>query len=43
MKQQGDMWAWFMTWNGDFTRSDRHNGAEWWKKLMGNELVVSRD
>ena len=43
MKQFGDMWSWFMPWNGDFTRSDSHNGANWWKKYFGYSYVITRD
>ena len=31
MKEYGDTWSWFMPWNGDYTESDSHNGATWWK------------
>jgi len=43
MKLNGDMWSYFMPWNGDYTRSDAHNGANWWKAFFANDLVVTRD
>jgi mannan endo-1,4-beta-mannosidase len=43
MKQYGDVWSWFMPWNGDFTRSDLHNGANWWEKYFGYSYVITRD
>jgi len=43
MKEYGDMWSYFMPWNGDFTRSDKHNGVEWWKKLFSYDFVITRD
>jgi mannan endo-1,4-beta-mannosidase len=43
MKENGDMWSWFMPWNGDYTRADIHNGATWWKKFFGYDFVLTRD
>jgi len=43
MKQYGDVWSWFMPWNGDFTRLDIHNGVNWWKKVFGYSYVITRD
>lgn len=43
MKEYGDMWSYFMPWNGDFTRSDKHNGINWWKKLFSYDFVITRD
>lgn len=43
MMEYGDTWSWFMPWNGDFTRSDSHNGAAWWNKFFSYEYVISRD
>lgn len=43
MKSTGDMWSWFMPWNGDFTESDNHNGVNWWKKLFSYDFVITRD
>ncbi len=43
MKQYGDVWSWFMPWNGDFTRADKHNGAIWWNKFFSYSYVITRD
>jgi len=43
MKGSGDMWSWFMTWNGEYTRLDKHNGANWWKKFFSYDYVITRD
>ena len=43
MKSSGDMWSWFMPWNGDFTESDNHNGVNWWKKFFNYDFVITRD
>lgn len=38
----GDTWSWFMPWNGDYTRSDMHNGAEYLKNVFNNSKVLTR-
>ena len=43
MKQYGDVWSWFMPWNGDYTRADTHNGATWWIKYFSYSYVITRD
>ncbi|MDF1548544.1 MAG: glycosyl hydrolase [Bacteroidales bacterium] len=43
MMEYGDTWSWFMPWNGDFTRSDAHNGATWWNKFFSYDYVITRD
>lgn len=43
MVEFGDTWSWFMPWNGEFTRDDKHNGATWWNTLFSNEAVLTRD
>ena len=43
MLEYGDTWSWFMPWNGDYTRSDSHNGAAWWQKFFSYDYVVTRD
>jgi len=43
MKEYGDTWSWFMPWNGDYTESDSHNGATWWKKFFSYDYVITRD
>ncbi|MDR3653623.1 MAG: glycosyl hydrolase [Paludibacter sp.] len=43
MKTNGDMWSWFMPWNGDYTESDAQNGATWWKKFFSYDYVITRD
>ena len=43
MQQYGDIWSWFMPWNGDYTESDSHNGVAWWKKFFSYDYVITRD
>jgi mannan endo-1,4-beta-mannosidase len=43
MKEYGDMWSWFMPWNGDYTRADKFNGATWWNKYFNYDYVITRD
>ena len=43
MQQYGDMWMWFMPWNNDFTRSNKHNGTAWWNKFFTYDFVLTRD
>jgi len=43
MKENGDMWSWFMPWCGDYTRLDKNNGASWWNKYFTYDFVVTRD
>ena len=43
MLANGDMWSWFMPWNGDYTESDTQNGATWWKKYFSYDFVITRD
>lgn len=43
MKEYGDMWSWFMPWNGTYTRDDKHNGATWWNKYFSYDYVYTRD
>lgn len=43
MLEYGDTWSWFMPWNGDYTESDAHNGATWWKKFFSYDFVITRD
>lgn len=43
MFQKGDTWLWFMPWYGDFTRDDKQNGAAYWKNVMNNAHVITRD
>lgn len=43
MKTYGDMWSYFMPWNGDYTESASHNGAAWWNTFFSYDYVVTRD
>lgn len=43
MMEYGDTWSWFMPWNGNFTESDNHNGADWWNKIFSYEYVLIRE
>lgn len=43
MFEKGDTWLWFMPWYGDFTRIDKQNGAAYWKTVMNNANVITRD
>lgn len=43
MFEYGDTWSWFMPWNGDYTRADKHNGVTFIKSVFNNEKVITRD
>lgn len=43
MFEYGDTWSWFMPWNGDYTRSDKHNGTSYIKNVFNNSKVITRD
>ena len=43
MKENGDVWSWFMPWCGDYTRLDKNNGAAWWNKYFTYDFVITRD
>lgn len=43
MFEYGDTWSWFMPWNGDYTRSDKHNGTAYLKSVLENTKVLTRD
>lgn len=43
MVEYGDMWSWFMPWNGQYTRSDTYNGATYLKNIFNNSYVITRD
>lgn len=43
MFENGDVWSWIMPWNGDYTRSDKHNGATYLKSLFSDDRVITRD
>lgn len=43
MFEYGDTWIWFMPWVEDYTRSDKHNGAEFLNKIMQNNKVITRE
>jgi mannan endo-1,4-beta-mannosidase len=43
MKIYGDVWSWFMPWNGDYTRSSLHNGSAWWSTFFSYSYVITRD
>ncbi|PLB86718.1 beta-mannosidase [Dysgonamonadaceae bacterium] len=43
MFQKGDTWLWFMPWYGSHTRDDSQNGAAYWRKVMNNPHVITRD
>jgi mannan endo-1,4-beta-mannosidase len=36
-------WLWFMTWNGDYTRSVEHNSLDLWKKMFASDYVITLD
>ncbi|MEN6618830.1 MAG: glycosyl hydrolase [Rikenellaceae bacterium] len=42
MLANGDKWSYFMPWYGDYTKADKYNGAEYWKKIFSNSFVVTR-
>ena len=39
----GDMWSWFMPWNGKYTRHEDHNGVDWWNKFWTYDHIITRD
>lgn len=39
----GDVWSWFMPWNGPMTRLDEHNGEEFINEVLNNDKVITRD
>jgi mannan endo-1,4-beta-mannosidase len=43
MKKYGDVWSWFMPWNGDYTRAATHNGSIWWNTFFSYSYVITRD
>lgn len=43
MFEYGDTWSWFMPWNSDYTRSDKHNGSTYLKSVFQNTKVWTRD
>lgn len=43
MFDYGDTWSWFMPWNGEYTRSDNHNGASFLSNVLNDERVITRD
>lgn len=43
MFQKGDTWLWFMPWYGSYTRDDSQNGATYWRTVMNNSHVITRD
>ena len=43
MFEKGDTWLWFMPWYGNHTRNDEHNGANYWKEIMNNSYVITRN
>ncbi len=42
MMQGGDMWSWFMPWNGDFMNSP-YNDDAFFNAQMNSKYVISRD
>ena len=43
MFEKGDTWLWFMPWYGSYTRDDSQNGAAYWRTVMNNSHVITRD
>jgi mannan endo-1,4-beta-mannosidase len=43
MFEKGDTWLWFTPWYGSHTRDDSHNGAAYWRTVMNNSHVITRD
>lgn len=43
MFEYGDVWSWVMPWNGDYTRSEQHNGATFLGTLLKRGKVITRD
>ena len=42
MMQGGDMWSWFMPWNGDFMNSP-YNDDAFFNAQMNSKYVITRD
>ena len=43
MVESGDTWSWFMPWIGDFLHDDAFNGADFIKRIMNYNFVITRD
>lgn len=43
MFEKGDTWLWFMPWYGDHTRDNKNNGLDYWRTIMDNQYVITRD
>lgn len=43
MFKEGDTWLWFMPWYGGHTRDEKNNGAAYWKTIMDNQYVITRE
>lgn len=43
MFDYGDIWSWFMTWNGPMTREDAVNGQAYLKSVLTNNNVLTRE
>lgn len=42
MLSNGDVWSWFMPWNGEYM-TDKHNSADFFSKQMNSDYVITRD
>lgn len=38
----GDLWSWFMPWNGEYME-EPYNSESFWQEQMSSEFVISRD
>lgn len=43
MFEKGDTWLWFMPWYDAYTRQDKWNGAVYWKTVMNDPRIITRD
>ena len=43
MFEKGDTWLWFMPWYREHTRDDKINGANYWRTIMENQHVITRE
>ena len=41
--KDGAGWSWFMPWSGDFTRSNKYNSLDLWKKMFASDYVLTLD
>lgn len=43
MQKDGAFWSWFMPWYGTHTKDPKHNSVDDWKRILGNDFVITLD